>query len=584
MRMIDIAAVRRVLGHAGERAALVCVGLGLLEGVLDLFGLASVVAVLVAASNAASVQVLRDWATPFAPRLAPHAPWLVAAALPLLFALKSLASVAIHRFRTHFIWHLGSDVSARAFAAFLAREPLSVAVGEAEVVHTIRLLPLRFANRLVRNGVQLIVEGAVLLVGSLTLVVATGGLALPLLTALGGLAALPAAWRGKKDASLGADNRRDEVQALHLARQVVRAAVDVKVHGNGAHLLERYRHALQQADARMIALDVVGQVSPRLNEVFAVGAFALAVLWGWLHGTDVVLLVGVMAAAVYRLLPSVNRCVRAWHDIAAHACSAEVLDAWLATYVEPIRAAAESMPITTGVVLRDATYLYDGVHGVRSATIALACGEVVGVTGCSGGGKTTLLRMLLRLVPQHDGALLVDGHDVTTTERWRRSIGYVSQTPLLIDATLAENIAWASEAPDSARLAGAVRDAALESVVTRLEHGLATRLGREGQELSGGELQRVAIARAMYRDPQVYVLDEATSELDADTEARILVALQRRAQRGAIVLMVTHRQAVLDACDRAYVMQDGALRERTEWGSLREGYQIVARDVRASAT
>jgi ATP-binding cassette, subfamily B, bacterial PglK len=159
------------------------------------------------------------------------------------------------------------------------------------------------------------------------------------------------------------------------------------------------------------------------------------------------------------------------------------------------------------------------------------------------------------------GRVCVDGVDLAGQARaWRRHVGYVPQSIVLLDDTLRRNVALgiADRDIDEARVAAAVRVAQLDATVAGLPRGLDTVLGERGVRLAGGERQRVGIARALYHDPDVLVLDEATAALDTATEAAVADAL--RALRGAkTVLLIAHRLSTVRACDRIAVIADGRL-------------------------
>ena len=174
---------------------------------------------------------------------------------------------------------------------------------------------------------------------------------------------------------------------------------------------------------------------------------------------------------------------------------------------------------------------------VRSAGAAsispIERGQSVGIVGPTGAGKSTLVDVLLGLLPPTTGRVLIDGEPLEGRERaWQRQIGYVSQDVYLLDDTLRRNIAFGipDGAIDEARLAAAVAQARLDEVVAALPSKLETVVGENGVRLSGGQRQRVAIARALYHDPPVLFFDEATAALDNQTEREVTEAIAERAR------------------------------------------------------
>ncbi|MEF8885094.1 MAG: ABC transporter ATP-binding protein [Haloarculaceae archaeon] len=190
-------------------------------------------------------------------------------------------------------------------------------------------------------------------------------------------------------------------------------------------------------------------------------------------------------------------------------------------------------------------------------------GEMVGLVGPTGAGKTTLMKLLLRLYDVDDGAVRVDGRDVrdVTLRSLRESVGYVSQEPYLFYGTVRENIGYGVRDADDADVREAAKVAGAHEFIVDLPDGYDTKVGERGVKLSGGQRQRVSIARAVLKDPEVLVLDEATSHVDNETEAVIQNSLSDLiADRTAFA--IAHRLSTVRDADTILVMDDGELVEQ----------------------
>ena len=193
-----------------------------------------------------------------------------------------------------------------------------------------------------------------------------------------------------------------------------------------------------------------------------------------------------------------------------------------------------------------------------SATIP--AGQTVGIVGPPGSGKTTLMRLLLRLYPFHAGRILVDGLDVRQVDRhWLRlQIGVVMQEPFLYSRSIAANLRVAKpDAPD-ARLEAAAREAAIHDAIVDFPAGYGAQVGERGITLSGGQRQRLALARALLKEPPILVLDDSLSAVDTGTERRILEALARRRGRHTTIV-IAHRLSSVQGADRILVLERGRL-------------------------
>ena len=212
------------------------------------------------------------------------------------------------------------------------------------------------------------------------------------------------------------------------------------------------------------------------------------------------------------------------------------------------------------------TFRYpDGEQAVTDVSFTADPGTTVGLVGPTGSGKSTLMRLLLRFYDATDGTVRVDGRDVrdvrdVSLRDLRRSVGYVGREPFLFTGTIRENVAYGMDATDEEVRAAAER-ANAHDFVRKLEDGYGTEVGQRGDRLSGGQRQRIAIARTVLKDPDVIVLDEATSHVDNETEVLIQRSLEALiADRTTFA--IAHRLSTVRNADTVLVMEGGEVVER----------------------
>ncbi|ELZ20226.1 ABC transporter [Halosimplex carlsbadense 2-9-1] len=224
------------------------------------------------------------------------------------------------------------------------------------------------------------------------------------------------------------------------------------------------------------------------------------------------------------------------------------------------------------VTARGVTFAYPDADepALRDVDFAVEPDDFVGLVGPTGAGKSTVLKLLLRFYDPDSGRITVDGVDLTrvTTESLRDAVGYVSQDPFLFDATVRENIAYGTDVDDAAVEAAAKRARARE-FVTALPDGYDTEVGERGVKLSGGQRQRIAIARAIVRDPDILVLDEATSHVDNRTELLVQESLAAIAEHRT-TFVVAHRLSTVRDADQILVFDEGQIVERGTHAELVE--------------
>jgi ATP-binding cassette subfamily B protein len=258
--------------------------------------------------------------------------------------------------------------------------------------------------------------------------------------------------------------------------------------------------------------------------------------------------IGQMARTMHRATTSAHRVF-------------EVLD------TEPdVRDAADAVrlaPVRGRVAFENVTFGYDGVRQViRGVSFDVAPGELIGLVGPSGGGKSTIVSLIARFYDVTGGLIRIDGVDVRRLEigHYRRQVGMVLQDPYLFHGSVLENIRYGHPEASLEQVVAAARAANAHEFITKLEHGYDTVVGERGHTLSGGERQRVSIARAILHDPRILVLDEATSSVDTETEREIQEALERLIA-GRTVFAIAHRLSTLRRASRLFVIEDGRLVE-----------------------
>ncbi|MDC7788203.1 ABC transporter ATP-binding protein [Rhodoplanes sp. TEM] len=239
--------------------------------------------------------------------------------------------------------------------------------------------------------------------------------------------------------------------------------------------------------------------------------------------------------------------------------AAREVDAFLAEPVLP-RAAPAATPERFDITFRDVALTYEGrdATALSGLSFAAPAGRVTAIVGPSGAGKSSILGLVARHRDPVAGTVEIGGVDIRRIppDDLARLVTFVEQEPFLFDRSLAENVRLGRPGATDAELEALARDVGLDEVVANLAAGWDTVVGEAGGTLSGGERQRVAIARAVLAEAPIVLLDEATSSLDADTEALVRRALARRFA-GRTVLIVTHRLSIAAAADRIVVVDDG---------------------------
>jgi ATP-binding cassette subfamily B protein len=199
---------------------------------------------------------------------------------------------------------------------------------------------------------------------------------------------------------------------------------------------------------------------------------------------------------------------------------------------------------------------------INNINLVINPGETVAFVGTTGGGKSTLSRLLFRLYDPSEGRILIDDQDIkkVTQASLRQAIGIVPQDTVLFNDTIAYNIGYGAPQATFAEIQNAAKNADLDEFISKLSEGYETKVGERGLKLSGGEKQRVAIARMLLKKPKIYIFDEATSALDTTTEKRIQQSLQK-ISHGSTTIIIAHRLSTIVDADHIFVLDQGTIAE-----------------------
>jgi ATP-binding cassette subfamily B protein len=344
------------------------------------------------------------------------------------------------------------------------------------------------------------------------------------------------------------------------------------------------------------------EVNDRVNKVWSLFSptvtllteIGLLIVWAfgiWQIAGDQIT-VGVLTAFLayisrfYLRLDSMSRIVSVTQKAAAGAKRIfDILD-HVSSVPEPINPV--HLPKVSGrIELRSVGFRYGTRSVTRDINLVIEPGEMVGLVGHSGSGKSTMVNLICRFYDVTEGAILIDGVDIRSlpVAEYRKHIGLVLQEPFLFFGTIAENIAYGKPEASRAEIVAAARAAHAHEFILRLPHGYDSLVGERGQALSGGERQRISIARALLIDPRILILDEATSSVDTTTEKEIQKALDNLV-RGRTTIAIAHRLSTLRDANRLVVLDRGSVVEVGSHDELMacEGhyyrlYQAQARNV-----
>ena len=372
-----------------------------------------------------------------------------------------------------------------------------------------------------------------------------------------------------------------ETKILQHLQEGFGGAKDVKVLGRENEFLSQHEKHLGESIRINRIYNVILTLPRSFMEIITIVGLCLLVVSMVVRGrelADIVPILGLFAAAAFRVMPSINRLLMATQTLIFNrSIIASVYQDFLLDSPDSLTVKSNTK-FASQLELMDVSFQYPtaATASLQNVSLVVKRGEAVGFVGPSGAGKSTLVDVILGLFAPTSGVVKVDGQDVQQNLRnWQNQIGYVPQAIYLTDDTLRRNVAFGlnDENIDDNLVRDAIRLAQLEDFVATLPEKLDTVVGERGVRLSGGQRQRIGIARALYHNPSVLVLDEATSSLDTPTEHGVMQAVQAL-QGSKTVLIVAHRLSTVEYCDRLYKIENARI---TEEGTFDEVFQRSAK-------
>ncbi len=382
--------------------------------------------------------------------------------------------------------------------------------------------------------------------------------------AAGGLVLIAHRRLRRRAAALGAQLGRAYAAVLGLFTEGQAALRIIKSHGQEA--LAEADAANAMADMRRAQFTFLRELGLARITLHGGAAAVLAVLvWlsitRWLVGPAIVLPLVALFARALPLLSTLQEAGQSWAHASPAIGDTLALITRLEAAREPVIVAVPAPSFAREIELQTVSVQFAGAPAAAlcDITLTIPARGITALAGASGAGKSTLADLLCGLLSPDAGRILIDGTPLEGPLRqaWRARVAYVQQEPVLLSASIAENLRWAVPGATAAQIEAALRDAAADFVFA-LPQGIETRVGDGGRVLSGGERQRLMLARALLREPVLLVLDEATSALDPANEALVGAALARLRGRLAVVI-ICHRGGLTALADRVIHLDAGKI-------------------------
>jgi len=429
----------------------------------------------------------------------------------------------------------------------------------------------RVVNGVILNAIKVLSKCAVVISMLVMLMLVDTVLAITVTVVLGGTYWMIFLSVRKHLHKIGTASTQAVLDRYKIANEALVGVKELKLRGTELEFVRRFSIP-SKAYAEYAAQSTLISALPRYAmEIIAFGGIIAITIYLTLNSStpsSVIPLVSLYALAGFRMMPALQQVYLSATTIKYTLPVLNILfeDFSLSKNLIPLQEVNLRKPLTLSkkIELQSLCFTYPNVatRTLDNINLKIDADTTVGIVGSTGSGKTTLIDVLLGLLPINSGKLLVDGIEITHKNMadWQHSMGYISQDIYLTDDTIERNIAFAipNDEIDINKVRQAGKMAELDSFVETLPEKYQTFVGERGVRLSGGQRQRIGIARALYHNPNVLIMDEATSALDGITEKVIMEAIENLSHNKTII-MIAHRLTTVKECDVIHVMNQGRI-------------------------
>ena len=488
--------------------------------------------------------------------------------LVFTFLVKTFFLIYLSYRQNRFIGGVSATISTRLFEKYLGADyTFHLNRNSAELMRNLQH-EVAFFIAFFQSFMSTIVEVLLLFAVVLTLVIIEPIGAISLGVFLGFISYLFFQITKKRLAIWG--KQRQDLDGLisQIILETLTGIKEIKIKGKEIFFLKKFASNTfykANVNALFTTINLVPRYYLEFMSIFALASFITIMLLQGRPLTSLITIVGVFVAAIFRMLPSVNKIISSIQVIKYNKYALDVLlkeFKQIAFEGFPKTAFTDSYPIKKSIALKALDFNYNATTKVlKNASFEIKKGSVVGIVGESGAGKSTVVDVLLGLYPTHHKNIFIDGTPISDQIRlFQNNIGYVAQEIFLLDNSIKNNIALGipEDQIDINRINQVIELAQIKSFVESLPNGINTIVGEHGDQLSGGQRQRIGIARALYQNPDVLIFDEATSALDNETEREILNVIFSL-KNGKTIIMIAHRLSTLEKCDEVYQIKKGEI-------------------------
>ena len=472
----------------------------------------------------------------------------------LLFSVKNVLGFLHYRSQSQFLYRVAIRISGQKMTHFLNGEYMDyVKVDSSVHIRAISYQPLEFCQHVLGGMLQILTQ-CVLIVLAIGAIVFFNAKLFFLLLLLLLPPVIALSWLIKRKLrSVREEAKVSSEQTLQNLQEALSGWVESNVYHKNEIFLERYLGWQRKFNQTLTDQLIVQGIPNRMVEVFALLGVVILVFLGQGGGNGAVTTIGVYMAAAYKIIPGVVKILSLSGQINAYSFTIRDLLSQQETEGQEI---TEPGLLLRSIRFEQVQFAFGENAILEGVALQLKPGDFLGIAGPSGKGKTTLLNILLGFLEPDQGTIWFNNRpaDARKRRRYWQQITYVKQQPFLLHDSILHNITLNEYPYDQGRLQEALHYSGLEEMIRLLPEKEFTVIAEQGRNISGGQRQRIALARAFYKQADLLILDEPFSELDEESEIRLLRHFRQLAEKGKMVILISHNKSSLGYCNKLFSM------------------------------
>ncbi|MBC7828727.1 MAG: ABC transporter ATP-binding protein [Chitinophagaceae bacterium] len=474
--------------------------------------------------------------------------------LVILFSIKNLAGFLIYRAECKFIGHVATRLSQAKLLQYLDGK-FEDYVNTDSSVHIRRICfqPFEFCQYILSGILQIFTQLFLITLTIIAILLFNAKLFLLLICILLPPVVIVFYFIKKRLTATKLQMQSSNERSFQYVLDALKGYVEGNIYNRTDFFLQRFITHRRRFSKYLFDSLSMQNMPSRVIEIFAVtGLFMLIVIakWSGNNNSSAFIIIGAFMAAAYKIIPGIVKVINLTGQIKAYEISVEDLS-WVGHERKTINEKSRADAIDS-IIFRDISFYHAELPVLNNFDLSISKGELVGISGRSGRGKTTILNLLLGFLAPQKGQILVNGivMENESLKKYWPLISYVRQQPFLIHDTILKNITLDETGYDMDKLEFALKISGLDDFISSLPEKLEKVITENGKNISGGQQQRIALARALYKDAVVILLDEPFNELDEASEIILLEHFRKLAETGRLVIMITHDTRSLSYCHK----------------------------------